>query len=101
MRQLKSLSTRQAAREAIRFYAAITAATLIGLSLNFMPIDPVRALFWAAILNGVVVAPLMAVIMIMASRKKVMGQFAIPLHLRAMGWLATAVMTCTPVLVCF
>ena len=53
--------------EARRFYAAITVATLIGLSLNFMHIDPVKALFWAAILNGVVAAPLMAVIMVMAS----------------------------------
>ena len=81
-------------REAVRFYAAITAATLIGLSLNFMHIDPVKALFWAAILNGVVAAPLMGIIMIMAASKKVMGQFVIPLHLRAMGWLATAVMMC-------
>jgi Mn2+/Fe2+ NRAMP family transporter len=59
-----------------------------------MQIDPVKALFWAAILNGVVAAPLMAVIMIMASSKKVMGQFVIPLHLRAMGWFATGVMMC-------
>ena len=59
-----------------------------------MHIDPVKALFWAAILNGLVAAPLMAVIMIMASSKKVMAQFIIPLHLRAMGWLATAVMIC-------
>ena len=57
-------------REAIRFYAAITAATLIGLSLNFMHIDSVKALFWAAILNGVVAAPLMAIIMVMASSEK-------------------------------
>jgi Mn2+/Fe2+ NRAMP family transporter len=57
-------------REAVRFYATITAATLIGLSLNFMHIDPVKALFWAAILNGVVAAPLMTIIMVMASSKK-------------------------------
>jgi Mn2+/Fe2+ NRAMP family transporter len=81
-------------REAVRFYAAITAATLIGLSLNFMHIDPVKALFWAAILNGVVAAPLMAIIMVMASSKKVMGQFVISRHLAAMGWLATSVMLC-------
>jgi NRAMP (natural resistance-associated macrophage protein)-like metal ion transporter len=81
-------------RAAIRFYAAIAAATLIGLSLNFTHIDPVKALFWAAILNGIVAAPLMAVIMIMACSKKVMGKFVIPLHLRTMGWLATAVMMC-------
>jgi len=79
--------------ESIRFYAAITAATLIGLAMNFLHIDPVKALFWAAILNGVVAAPLMAVIMIMASSQKVMGKLVIPPYLKGMGWLATAVMS--------
>jgi len=81
-------------REAVRFYAAIATATLLGLSLNFMGIDPVKALFWAAILNGVVAGPLMVVIMLMAASKRVMGQFVIPPPLKAMGWLATAVMIC-------
>jgi len=81
-------------REAMRFYAAITIATLLGLSLNFIGLDPVKALFWAAVLNGVVAAPLMIVIMIMAASKKVMGQFVIPLPLKVTGWLATAVMIC-------
>jgi len=80
--------------EAGRFYAAITVATLIGLSLNFIHIDPVKALFWAAILNGVVAAPLMAVIMVMASSRKVMSNLVIPPYLRVMGWIATAVMLC-------
>jgi NRAMP (natural resistance-associated macrophage protein)-like metal ion transporter len=80
--------------KAIRFYSAITVATLIGLSLNFIHIDPVTALFWAAILNGVVAAPLMAVIMVMASSRKVMGKLVIPPYLRAMGWVATVVMFC-------
>jgi Mn2+/Fe2+ NRAMP family transporter len=81
-------------REAIRFYAAITVATLIGLALNFLHIDPVKALFWAAILNGIVAAPTMAIIMIMASSSKVMGKLVIPPYLKAMGWLATVVMFC-------
>ena len=80
--------------ESVRFYAAITAATLIGLAMNFLHIDPVKALFWAAILNGLVAAPLMAVIMIMASSRKVMGKLVIPPYLKTMGWLATAVMFC-------
>ena len=78
--------------EALRFYAAITLATLMGLSLNFMHIDPVKALFWAAILNGVVAAPLMAVIMVMASSRKVMGKLVIPSYLKTTGWIATIVM---------
>jgi Mn2+/Fe2+ NRAMP family transporter len=81
-------------KEAVRFYAAIGAATLVGSSLNFFGIDPIKALFWAAVLNGLVAAPLMVVIMIMASSPKVMGKFTIPRHLRVAGWIATVVMVC-------
>jgi NRAMP (natural resistance-associated macrophage protein)-like metal ion transporter len=84
-------------RQAIRFYAAITVATLIGLSLNFMHIDPVKALFWAAILNGIVAAPLMAVLMFMACNRTVMGHLVIPRYLRIVGWLATGVMLCASI----
>jgi NRAMP (natural resistance-associated macrophage protein)-like metal ion transporter len=87
--------------EAVRFYAAITVATLIGLSLNFLHIDPVKALFWAAVLNGLVAAPLMGVIMVMASSRKVMGKLVIPHYLKAMGWIATAVMLCASIGVFF
>jgi NRAMP (natural resistance-associated macrophage protein)-like metal ion transporter len=80
--------------DAVRFYSAIAVATSIGLSLNFMHIDPVKALFWAAVLNGVVAAPLMAVIMVMASSRKVMGKLIIPPSLKIMGWVATGVMLC-------
>ena len=62
-----------------------------------MHIDPVRALYWSAILNGLVAAPLMAVIMMMASNRKVMGEFVIPSYLRWVGRCATIVMLC----VCF
>jgi Mn2+/Fe2+ NRAMP family transporter len=79
-------------KEAAGFYAAIGAATLVGSSLNFFGIDPIKALFWAAVLNGLVAAPLMVVIMIMASSPKVMGKFTIPGYLRVMGWIATGVM---------
>jgi Mn2+/Fe2+ NRAMP family transporter len=86
-------------KEAMRFYAAITAATLVGLSLNFFRIDPIRALFWAAVLNGVIAGPLMIVIMIMASSRKVMDKFAIPIVLRVVGWAATGVMLCVSIAV--
>jgi NRAMP (natural resistance-associated macrophage protein)-like metal ion transporter len=81
-------------KEAAQFYAAISVATIVGLALNFLHIDPVKALFWAAILNGVVAAPLMTVIMMMASSRKVMGTFVISPYLKFMGWSATAVMFC-------
>ena len=74
------------------FYITIAVATVAGIALNFVHIDPIRALFWAAVLNGVLAAPLMAVIMHMASSKKVMDKFTIPLYLRIVGWTATAVM---------
>jgi NRAMP (natural resistance-associated macrophage protein)-like metal ion transporter len=82
-------------KQSRRFYAAICAATIVGLSLNFLHIDAVRALFWAAVLNGIVAGPLMLVIMIMASDRKVMGRFRIPLYLKFIGWAATVVMFCT------
>jgi NRAMP (natural resistance-associated macrophage protein)-like metal ion transporter len=79
-------------KEATRFYAVIAVSTLIGIALNFIGINPIKALFWAAVLNGVLAAPLMGVIMHMASSKKVMDKFTVPLYLRIAGWIATAVM---------
>jgi NRAMP (natural resistance-associated macrophage protein)-like metal ion transporter len=81
-------------RVARRFYSVVCAATLIGLALNFIHVDPVRALFWAAILNGLAAAPLMVVIMIMASSHKVMGRFAISSYLKLVGWAASGLMMC-------
>jgi NRAMP (natural resistance-associated macrophage protein)-like metal ion transporter len=74
------------------FYTILTIATLLGLVLNFTPIDPIKALFWSAVINGVIAVPIMAVIMLMASRSDVMGQFVVKRHLKVLGWLATAVM---------
>lgn len=79
-------------REAPRFYGTITVATLIGLLMNFLHIDPVKALVWAAVLNGLVAAPLMAIIMLMASSNKVMGKFKVPTYLLWTGWIATGAM---------
>jgi NRAMP (natural resistance-associated macrophage protein)-like metal ion transporter len=81
-------------REAPGFYAVICVATLIGLVINFLHMDPVKALVWAAVLNGIVAAPLMVVIMLMASSRRVMGKFELPRYLLWTGWLATGVMGC-------
>jgi Mn2+/Fe2+ NRAMP family transporter len=75
-----------------KFYGVLAAATLIGLSFNFMGINPVRALFLAAVLNGVISAPLMVVTMLLAANPKVMGQFTLSLPLKVTGWMATIVM---------
>ena len=64
--------------DARAFYAILIFATLLGVALNFTPIDPIRALFWSAVINGVIVAPLMMVIMRMVARPSVMGQFVAP-----------------------
>ena len=79
-------------REAKAFYGTIAVATLLGIGINLLPIDPMKGLFWAAVINGVVSVPLMAVMMVMSARPAVMGRFTLPRHLRIMGWLATAVM---------
>jgi NRAMP (natural resistance-associated macrophage protein)-like metal ion transporter len=79
-------------QKAVAFYAAIFTATLAGILLNFLHINPVKALIWAAVLNGVVAAPLMTLIITLASSRKVMGKFAISGYLRCLGWIATLAM---------
>ena len=78
--------------QAAQFYGVIAAATLVGLCLNFAHIDPVKALFWSAVLNGLIAGPLMAIIMMIASGRKVMGKFVLTPYLRISGWIATLVM---------
>ena len=79
-------------RDAKAFYATIAVATLIGVFTNFIHLDPIKALFWCAVLNGVVAVPLMVMIMMMARQRRIMGQFVVPRPLWALGWLSTGVM---------
>ena len=79
-------------KEARAFYGTIGVATAIGVAINFIGIDPIKALFWTAVLNGVIAVPLMVVSMMMAMSPRVMGRFVLPRPLAVMGWLATAVM---------
>jgi NRAMP (natural resistance-associated macrophage protein)-like metal ion transporter len=85
----------QRPREAKRFYATIVGGTLIGIGINFVHIDPIKALFWTAVINGVVAVPLMIMMMIMTVQPKVMGEFTLPRALWAVGWLSIGVMTVT------
>ncbi len=78
--------------DAKAFYATIALATLLGIGINFISLDPIKALFWTAVINGVVAVPLMVVMMVMTMDARVMGQFTLPRTLWAIGWLATAVM---------
>jgi NRAMP (natural resistance-associated macrophage protein)-like metal ion transporter len=74
------------------FYAVLAAATLLGLALDFTSIDPISALFWSAVINGVVAVPVMVILMTMARNRKVMGRFVLSPMLTTIGWVATAVM---------
>jgi Mn2+/Fe2+ NRAMP family transporter len=79
-------------REARGFYAIVALATLGGTALTFSPIDPIRALFWSAVINGVISVPVLIVMMLLAGNAKVMGKFVSSPRLKCVGWLATAVM---------
>jgi NRAMP (natural resistance-associated macrophage protein)-like metal ion transporter len=83
--------------EAIEFYGIIAVATIGGVVLNFTRLDPMRALLWSAEINGVIAVPIMAIMMLLAAREDIMGQFVIRLRLRRLGWVATAVMAITVV----
>src|SRR4029077_5362325 len=65
-------------RHARFFYATIAIATLAGVLLNIAKVDPIKALFWSAVINGIASAPIMVVIMLLATRRKVMGAFSLP-----------------------
>jgi len=74
------------------FYATIVIATLSGTIICISPLDPIRALFWSAVINGVVAVPVMLMMMLMTSNRNVMGMFVITGLLRWVGWIATLVM---------
>jgi NRAMP (natural resistance-associated macrophage protein)-like metal ion transporter len=74
------------------FYATIAFATALGALLNVSPINPIKALYWSAIVNGVVAVPVMALMMHMGANPVVMGKLSIAKTLRVIGWIATAVM---------
>ena len=78
--------------EARGFYAIVIVATAIGVALDFTSIDPVKALIWSAVINGIIAVPIMAVMMLMAARPEIMGSFTIRRRLKVLGWLATSVM---------
>jgi NRAMP (natural resistance-associated macrophage protein)-like metal ion transporter len=74
------------------FYAIIILATLLGASVDFTDVDPIKALIWAAVLNGVIAVPIMTLMMRMAVRPDIMGAFTITPRLQRLGWVATALM---------
>jgi Mn2+/Fe2+ NRAMP family transporter len=74
------------------FYATLTAAALLGVAITLSPINPIKALYWTAVINGVVAVPVMTVMMLMTAQPRIMGKFAISGWLRAFGWVSTLAM---------
>ncbi|HZR46921.1 MAG TPA: divalent metal cation transporter, partial [Candidatus Manganitrophaceae bacterium] len=79
------------------FYGVLALSVMIGLGITFSGIHPIRALFWAAVLNGVVASPILAMMMRLASRAEVMGRFTLSPPLKRIGWLATAALSAAAV----
>jgi NRAMP (natural resistance-associated macrophage protein)-like metal ion transporter len=82
------------------FYATLAIATMLGLALNFSPINPIEALYWSAVINGVVAVPIMILMMHMTGDPKIMGSFRIHDSLRVVGWMTTAVMAAAAAIMC-
>lgn len=78
--------------EAVGFYSVIGLATALGIAIDWSHVDPIRALFWSAVINGVVAVPIMAAMMVVVSRPSAMGKFTAPPRLLFFGWTGTAVM---------
>jgi len=85
-------ASQEAEEMAKGFYGIIALSILIGVGLCFTSIDPIKALYWSAVINGVISVPIMVVMMLMAIRPDVMGRFVISFRLKVLGWVCTAVM---------
>ena len=85
------------ASDARGFYGVIAVSVLAGLAIQYSPMSPMKALFWSAVINGVVAVPLMVVIILLVSKKSVMGTFTAGWKILTLGWIATAVMAAAAV----
>jgi NRAMP (natural resistance-associated macrophage protein)-like metal ion transporter len=79
-------------KDAVAFYGTLTAATALGVAITLSPINPIAALYWTAVINGIVAVPVMITMMLMTAQPRVMGKFVIGGWLRWLGWAATAAM---------
>jgi NRAMP (natural resistance-associated macrophage protein)-like metal ion transporter len=79
-------------REAVAFYAVLTVSVALGVALNFVGIDPIKALYWSAVVNGVLAAPVMVIMMLLVRRQSVMGDLIVKGPVYWLGWIATVAM---------
>jgi Mn2+/Fe2+ NRAMP family transporter len=79
-------------KEAIAFYSVLALSVALGVALNFTGIDPIKALYWSAVINGVLAAPIMIIMMLLVRRKSVMGNLIVTGPVYWLGWIATGAM---------
>jgi NRAMP (natural resistance-associated macrophage protein)-like metal ion transporter len=79
-------------KQAIAFYSVLALSVLLGIGLNFTPLDPIKALYWSAVINGVLAAPVMVLLMMLVRRKDVMGDLVVTGWLYGLGWASTLAM---------
>ncbi|WP_442967596.1 Nramp family divalent metal transporter [Rhizobium sp. BR 362] len=78
-------------KHAKAFYATLIMACVLGMGILFTPVNPISALYWSAVINGVVAVPVMTIMMLMTAKKQVMGKFTVTGWLRWLGWASTSV----------
>jgi NRAMP (natural resistance-associated macrophage protein)-like metal ion transporter len=78
--------------KAVAFYCTLAAAAILGVAITLSPIDPIKALYWTAVINGVVAVPVMTIMMLMTAQPRIMGKFTISGWLRWLGWASTLAM---------
>ena len=79
-------------KKAVAFYAVLAISVLLGIGLNFTSLDPIKALYWSAVVNGVLAPPVMVLLMLLVRKEKVMGKLIVDGWLYWVGWIATAAM---------
>ena len=79
-------------RRAKVFYAVIALGMVLGVAIDWSPIDPMKALFWSAVINGVVAVPVLVGLMLVVSRRAIMGDFTAPPSVKLLGWITVIVM---------
>jgi Mn2+/Fe2+ NRAMP family transporter len=87
------VSLQRKPKQAKGFYALLTVSLLVGLALNFFRFNIIQALYWTAVLNGIVCVPVLGVLMMLSINRKVMGDLTLPAGLRILGWLTMAIMS--------
>jgi Mn2+/Fe2+ NRAMP family transporter len=74
------------------FYGVIAISTFLGMLINFLRINPIRALFWTAVINGFLAPPVLVIVMLVANNRKVLGREVNGRVTNVMGWLTTVTM---------